>query len=262
MVTGNRRDNRWVTRDEWERRVYGFEVWDRAGEDRRAWAFVIERDGALEIEDLYVRPEFRRRGYGRALVEKVTELAQAKGQALRLWVPFADCRQEDPANYLALVAIARLLGLQFQPCPVIWAAYFATNEGPGDPEPIEPRHIPARPKSALEAVLTATALIAGGANLAPEPDSNAAQLPAASVSVRDDLPAVNSPEWDAMNERRAELIRKDLDQGLTTAEREEYDRLQRISLAAAALAFPRPKPDFAGLAKLREELRAAQPRDE
>ena len=59
-VTGDRRECRWVARDECQRRVYGFEVWATATEDRRAWSFVIERDGALEIEDLYVRPEFRR----------------------------------------------------------------------------------------------------------------------------------------------------------------------------------------------------------
>ena len=70
------------------------------------------------------------------------------------------------------------------------------------------------------------------------------------------FPAVNTPEWDAMNERRAELIRKDLAGVLTPAEREEYERLQRMSLAAVVSAFPRPKPDFEDLARLREELRA------
>jgi hypothetical protein len=59
-----------------------------------------------------------------------------------------------------------------------------------------------------------------------------------------------------MNARRAEFIRKDLVHGLTPAEREEYERLQRLSLAAAVKAFPRPKPDFEELRRLREELRA------
>ena len=63
-----------------------------------------------------------------------------------------------------------------------------------------------------------------------------------------------------MNERRAKLICKDLDEGLSAAEREEYERLQRISLAAAKMAFPSPKPDFEELARLREELRAVHPR--
>lgn len=70
------------------------------------------------------------------------------------------------------------------------------------------------------------------------------------------FPAVNTPEWDAMNERRAELIRKDLHEGLTADERQEYERLQRMSLAAVAAAFPRPKPNFEELNRLRKELRS------
>ncbi|MCI0460792.1 MAG: hypothetical protein L0Z62_27905 [Gemmataceae bacterium] len=57
-----------------------------------------------------------------------------------------------------------------------------------------------------------------------------------------------------MNERRAELIRKDIDEGLTEAERAEYEYLQRMSLAAVVKAFPRAKPDFEELARLRKEL--------
>ncbi len=74
------------------------------------------------------------------------------------------------------------------------------------------------------------------------------------------FPAVNTPEWDAMNERRAELIRKDLREGLTPDERQEYERLQWMSLAAVVQAFPRPKPDFEALALLRKELRARRRR--
>jgi hypothetical protein len=65
-----------------------------------------------------------------------------------------------------------------------------------------------------------------------------------------------------MNVRRAELIRKDLEQGLTDAERQELDRLQEKSLAAVNQAFPRPLPDGDGLAQLEKELRATAPRAE
>src|SRR5438270_13962967 len=82
---------------------------------------------------------------------------------------------------------------------------------------------------------------------------------AQAVAGHEAFPAVNTPQWDAMNERRAELIRKDLGGGLTPAERVEYERLQRLSQAAAVKAFPRPKPDFQELRRLREELRAPAP---
>ncbi len=66
-----------------------------------------------------------------------------------------------------------------------------------------------------------------------------------------------------MNRRRAELIEKDIDQTLTAAEREEYERLQGLSLAAVEKAFPRPKRDMEALARLRGELGApSTPRTE
>ena len=81
-------------------------------------------------------------------------------------------------------------------------------------------------------------------------------VPASKNAVEDAFPAINTPEWDAMNKRRAALICKDLDEGLTPLEREEYERLQRLSLKAVETAFPHPKPNFEELARLREELRA------
>ena len=52
------------------------------------------------------------------------------------------------------------------------------------------------------------------------------------------FPDVGTPEWGIMNQRRAELIRKDIRGELTEAEREEYEVLQRLSLAAVDAAFP------------------------
>ncbi len=251
---------RWSARDEEDQRIYAFEVHDPQSDERRAWTFVIERDGALEVEELYVRPEYRRLGHGRWMADRVAELSRKKRMPLRLWVAFADCKAESESNYSALVSTARRLRVRFQACPVPWAAYFATTEQHGEEFPVEPTAIPDRPRAprdAVRAFVLALSLGQGGvADLGREPVLNTSPLPAANVT--QDLLAVNSPEWDAMNERRAELIRKDLDEGLTGAEREEYERLQRISLASSARAFPAPRPDFAELARLQEQLRTAQ----
>lgn len=51
---------------------------------------------------------------------------------------------------------------------------------------------------------------------------------------------VGTAEWDRLTERRAELIDKKHEEGLTDAECEEYERLQRISDAAISVAFPPP----------------------
>lgn len=61
------------------------------------------------------------------------------------------------------------------------------------------------------------------------------------------FPAVGTPEWGRMNQRRAELIRKKVRGELTEAERREYEWLQRRSLEALDAAHPRtPAGDPAG----------------
>jgi hypothetical protein len=57
--------------------------------------------------------------------------------------------------------------------------------------------------------------------------------------VGEDPIAVGTPEWDNLTNRRAELIHKKNREGLNENERTEYERLQQISQAAIARAFPR-----------------------
>jgi len=44
-------------------------------DDRMAWAFVIERDGAVEVEELFVRPQFGRRRYGSKMLRTIHAFA-------------------------------------------------------------------------------------------------------------------------------------------------------------------------------------------
>ncbi|HJZ53882.1 MAG TPA: hypothetical protein VKE74_02930 [Gemmataceae bacterium] len=67
------------------------------------------------------------------------------------------------------------------------------------------------------------------------------QPPAADQPAGGDAIAVGTPEWDRLTQRRAELIHKKNRQGLTDAERAEFDRLQQLSRAAIARTFPWPK---------------------
>jgi hypothetical protein len=55
-----------------------------------------------------------------------------------------------------------------------------------------------------------------------------------------DFPAVGTPEWGQMNQRRAQLIRKKNRQGLSPDEQVEYERLQALSHEALETNFPRP----------------------
>ncbi len=79
-----------------------------------------------------------------------------------------------------------------------------------------------------------------------EPEGNSPgdqdQSPSASgvppVPAQPNFPRTGTPEWGQMNRRRAELIRKNLRGELSPAEREEYERLQRLSLAALESSLP------------------------
>jgi GNAT superfamily N-acetyltransferase len=222
---------RWVVRDECDRRLYGFEIWDTAECERCAWAFVPEMADALEIEELYVRPEYRLHGMGRILATRVRELADAKHARLRSWVPFADAAREQPGNRAALMAIVRRLGLRFRPCPMPWAAYLA-EEGAGADEPIEPTFFPPRPQATLASLSAAMALSMPVAT----PPSGPPALPATIASI----PASDSQEWRDLNRRRVELIRKKVREGLSDFEESEFERLQEISIEIGRRVMPEP----------------------
>ncbi len=67
---------RWSAHDEEDRHIFAFEVRDARSEERFAWTFLIEREGVLEVEELYVRPEHRGQGQGRWLADRIVDLAR------------------------------------------------------------------------------------------------------------------------------------------------------------------------------------------
>jgi GNAT superfamily N-acetyltransferase len=235
-IAGGLQERRWVVRDEQYRRIYGFEVWDEVGKERKGWSFVVENNGGLEVEEFYVRPEFRGRGHGTALAAKVRAMADAKRMPLFVFVPFADCKQENESNYQPLVATARRLGVRFLPCPVPWAAYFATNAESGSETPVEPPRIPARPRSTLGAVLAAASMLTGPGDVHPPIQSQ--QVVAAASSTDAGTVDIDSKEWEQLILRRGALVSKKNREGLSDEERIEYERLERVVDATMEQRFP------------------------
>ncbi len=54
----------------------------------------------------------------------------------------------------------------------------------------------------------------------------------------DDFPQIGTAAWGRMNRRRAELIRKKIDAGLSAEELAEFEYLQRRTLEAVERAYP------------------------
>ncbi len=113
---------RWDVPDPLGDRFHALELYDGDADERMAWSFAVRRGACLDIEEFYVRPAYRLRGYGTRLTGMVLDLAERKGLSLRGWIAFADCEE---ANRPALASILSKLGLNIRRSGVRWAAYRA-----------------------------------------------------------------------------------------------------------------------------------------
>ena len=80
-------------------------------DNRMAWASALETRANLEIEELFVRPEYRRSGHGGHLFQRLQEIALSRCLPLRIWISFPDA---VPQNLKVIEKIARPIGLSIQ----------------------------------------------------------------------------------------------------------------------------------------------------
>jgi GNAT superfamily N-acetyltransferase len=93
-----------------------------ASDERIAWAFALEREGSVEIEELFVRPQFRRKGYGSKMIRTLHRVAMRNGYALRIWISHADAGSE---NIKTVEKMSTSLGLNVMPSGNRWAPLVA-----------------------------------------------------------------------------------------------------------------------------------------
>ena len=99
--------------------VHGAEIFDHEGNEMIAWGFAIEHETSIDLEELFVRPNWRRCGYGSHLATEFSQLGARLGKKLLAWIPHPDGVKE---NKIALKKILHRLGLSYGPSPVRWAA--------------------------------------------------------------------------------------------------------------------------------------------
>lgn len=104
--------------------IHGRELYDGTNDERIGWTFAVHREGFLDVEELFVRPQYRGQGHGSQLVEMLLELAAKLKRPLRLWVPFADW---TPSNLPVVERIVDKLGLRLFHADVRWAAAMALD---------------------------------------------------------------------------------------------------------------------------------------
>jgi len=105
--------------------LYCSEIVDTLRDEILAWGIAIEREDSLDLEELFVRPGWRRQGCGSLLATEFAQLAADLDKRLRAWVPHPDGVK---GNEEALNKILLRMGLVRRPSPVRWAA--AVGESP------------------------------------------------------------------------------------------------------------------------------------
>jgi GNAT superfamily N-acetyltransferase len=100
------------------------EIIDGPANERVGWCFIVERDGFADIEELFIRPEYRGRGLGRRLAISALATSVELDKPLRLWISHAD---GNSATGHAGGRILRKLGLRAGLSPHPWAAFLATR---------------------------------------------------------------------------------------------------------------------------------------
>ena len=109
----------WEINDLFGNILHGAEIVDSIEDEMIAWGFAIERKSSLELEELFVRPNWRMRGYASQLTTEFSQIAARRRRQLRAWIPHSDAGKR---NQPALNAALRHLGLSCNPSPVRWAA--------------------------------------------------------------------------------------------------------------------------------------------
>jgi len=109
----------WGFRSVLAKAVHVREIYDSTSDTRMAWAIAVERDGWLDLEDVFVRPEFRGRKYGSQLCEMIRVLARDAQLPVRFWFSHAD----NPG--IVQEKLCRSLGLRIGPSGVRWSPYLA-----------------------------------------------------------------------------------------------------------------------------------------
>lgn len=178
-------------------KTWVFEIYDGDNDVMAGWAFGIRKNVSFDIEEFFVRPDYRRRGLGAELGSELLKLQATLKVPIRFWIPWGD---HVDRNAPALLAWASKLGLTLEPAGVRWAAYRAEVGQPLDKLP-SLAWIPKKATSPLCAL---------------------DEEPVATESAR-------SADWtDQLANRRAELVEKKYRSFLTEPEQSELNALQQV----------------------------------
>jgi ribosomal protein S18 acetylase RimI-like enzyme len=106
------------------RLVHVIDAVDLAANDMIGWVIAVETTDVLHVDDLFVRPSYRGRGFGQKLARELSRIVSWRGKPVQLWFSHADWHgQPDQAQ----TALLGTLGLSMRPSSVPWASAVAES---------------------------------------------------------------------------------------------------------------------------------------
>ncbi len=213
---------------------------------RYAWAFVRANDGHNDLEELYVRPEFRGHNLSRLLIDELFTIRRLTRQPIRVLVPWADTQRESPDSFDALCKSIRRLGCTFYPPLDIRSAYIACEGDNGSSRPIEPQIYATRPRAPMKDLLIKSALLAAfGSAVGPWNVDTFHTLP--SLSPRDT--EVVQVGLNELNHQRWQLVEREAAGSITP---DELKQLEELQSKVRALVDRLDPPDISNLERMKE----------
>lgn len=100
--------------------IHVVEIFDNKNDEFIGWSFGIVRDGYFDIEEFFIKPDYRFRNYGVQLSSEILNLAKNLNLPIRLWIPEADIERD---NFYAVEKILLRMKLEYKESGVRWAAY-------------------------------------------------------------------------------------------------------------------------------------------
>lgn len=70
--------------------IHGVTIFDHDQREEVAWAFAFEESETLDVEEFFVSPLYRKRGFARMLMQSLNHLSISVSRPLRYWLPHID----------------------------------------------------------------------------------------------------------------------------------------------------------------------------
>jgi hypothetical protein len=98
--------------------MHGVTIFDTYHEQEVAWAFAFEEGKSLDVEEYFVSPLYRKRGFVRELLKSLNQLSLKIDKPLRYWLPHIDSVMLGQNIH----DLAWIFNLRVERSPVKWAA--------------------------------------------------------------------------------------------------------------------------------------------